>query len=199
MQRIGILALQGDFREHARAIARLGAEPVEVRLPDQLADLAGLILPGGESTTMRRLLADYALLEPLRERLAAGLPVLGTCAGAILLARDIAGEGPSPLGGIHILVSRNAYGRQGDSFQAGMEVPALGKPPLHAVFIRAPRIVEIGPGVEPLARLGNGEVVAARQGARLALTFHPELTDDLRLHQYFLRQIVGRDNASGAA
>ncbi|HLI28192.1 MAG TPA: pyridoxal 5'-phosphate synthase glutaminase subunit PdxT [Chloroflexota bacterium] len=199
MQRIGVLALQGDFREHARVVAQLGAEPVEVRLPAQLAALDGLILPGGESTTMRRLLADYALVEPLRERLAAGLPVLGTCAGAILLARQIAGEGPSPLGVMDLVVSRNAYGRQVDSFEAELDVPALGAPPVPAVFIRAPRILEIGPGVEVLARLDGGEVVAVRQGPRLALTFHPELTGDLRFHRYFLQQIVGRDDASGAA
>jgi 5'-phosphate synthase pdxT subunit len=199
MQRIGILALQGDFREHARAVAQLGAEPVEVRLPAQLADLAGLILPGGESTTMRRLLADYGLIEPLRERLAAGLPVLGTCAGAILLARQIVGEGPSPLGAMDLVVSRNAFGRQVDSFEADLDVPVLGAPPVHAVFIRAPRILEVGPAVEVLARLDGDEVVAARQGRLVALTFHPELTDDLRFHRYFLRQIVGQDDASGAA
>jgi 5'-phosphate synthase pdxT subunit len=199
MQRIGILALQGDFREHARAVAQLGAEPVEVRLPAQLADLAGLILPGGESTTMRRLLADYGLIAPLRERLAAGLPVLGTCAGAILLARQIAGEGPSPLGAMDLVVSRNAFGRQVDSFEADLDVPVLGAPPVRAVFIRAPRILEVGPAVEVLARLDGDEVVAARQGRLVALTFHPELTDDLRFHRYFLQQIVGQDDPSGAA
>lgn len=199
MQRIGILALQGDFREHARAVAQLGAEPVEVRLPAQLADLAGLILPGGESTTMRRLLADYGLIAPLRERLAAGLPVLGTCAGAILLARQIAGEGPSPLGAMDLVVSRNAFGRQVDSFEADLDVPVLGAPPVHAVFIRAPRILEVGPAVEVLARLDGDEVVAVRQGRLVALTFHPELTDDLRFHRYFLQQIVGQDDPSGAA
>src|SRR5579875_1611387 len=128
-----------------------------------------------------------------------GLPVLGTCAGAILLARQIAGEGPSPLGVMDLVVSRNAYGRQVDSFEAELDVPALGAPPVPAVFIRAPRILEIGPGVEVLARLDGGEVVAVRQGPRLALTFHPELTGDLRFHRYFLQQIVGRDDASGAA
>ncbi len=190
---IGVLALQGDFLEHEAVVARLGAKPVEVRLPQHLDDLDGLIIPGGESTTMTRLMADYGLREPLRA-FARRRPVWGTCAGLILLARRTSDLSQPNLGLMDITVRRNAFGRQVDSFEVELHIPALGADPFRAVFIRAPVIEEVGEGVEVLARLpdgaahGNGgRPVAARQGHLLATAFHPELTDDLRLHQYFLR------------
>ena len=187
---IGVLALQGDFAEHAAVLRRLGVTPREVRLPQDLEGLDGLIIPGGESTTMRRLLAAYDLAQPLRERADEGMPIYGTCAGCILLAREVDG-GPSPeLGLMDIGVSRNAYGRQVDSFEADVVVPPLGDPPLRAVFIRAPRIDRVGPDVEVLARLEDGAVIAARQGNLLVTTFHPELTGDTRFHRYFLDRVV---------
>ena len=193
--KIGVLALQGDFVEHGAVLSRLGTEPVEVRLPAHLEGLDGLIIPGGESTTMARLMADYGLLEPLRA-FAGERPVWGTCAGLILLARR-ASDLPLPnLGLMDIAVRRNAFGRQVDSFESDLEVPVLGAGPFHAVFIRAPVIDEVGAGVEVLARLpdgvstsNGGQPVAARQGWLLATAFHPELTDDLRLHRYFLKMI----------
>ena len=192
MPRIGVLALQGDFREHMRALLRLGVEATEVRLPDQLAGLDGLILPGGESTTMGKLAVEFGLLEPLRSLAAGGLPMWGTCAGLILLARD-AGRSQPLVGALDVTVQRNAFGRQLQSFETDLTVPALADPesPFRAVFIRAPLITGVGPDVEVLARLdeakkGTGEVVAVRQGHLLATAFHPELTNDDRFHRYFL-------------
>jgi len=197
MPRIGVLALQGDFREHARALRRLGVEASEVRLPHHLAGLDGLILPGGESTTMGKLAVEFGLLEPLRGLAASGLPMWGTCAGLILLARD-AGHDQPLVGALDVTVQRNAFGRQVDSFEADLNVPALAdpRPPFRAVFIRAPLITRIGPDVEVLARLDRaegrtGEIVAVRQGHLLATAFHPELTDDGRFHSYFLT-LMGR-------
>jgi len=190
MQKVGVLALQGDFREHLEALQAAGAETREVRRPAELADLDGLIIPGGESTTIRRLLAAYELGEPIRRRAAAGFPVYGTCAGCILLAHEVDGEGVPPLDLVDIGVARNAYGRQVESFEADLSVPVLGPEPLRAVFIRAPRIERVGPAVETLARLEDGSVVAARQGNLVVTTFHPELTGDSRFHRYFLEQIV---------
>ena len=200
--RIGVLALQGDFAEHVAALRRLGVEVAEVRRPEQLEGLAGLIIPGGESTTIGKLLADYGLLEPLRQRIGAGWPVWGTCAGAILLADDLgtsaqrlgATEQPR-LGGMDITVRRNAFGRQVQSFEADLIVPELGEAPFRAVFIRAPCIERVGPSARTLARLDDGRAVAARQGHLLATCFHPELTDDLRFHQYFLEMA----SSNGAA
>jgi 5'-phosphate synthase pdxT subunit len=192
MPRIGVLALQGDFREHMRALLRLGVEATEVRLPGQLAGLDGLILPGGESTTMGKLAVEFGLLEPLRGLAAGGLPMWGTCAGLILLARD-AGSSQPLVGALDVTVQRNAFGRQLQSFETDLTVPALAGPqsPFRAVFIRAPLITGVGPDVDVLARLdevkeGRGEVVAVRQGPLLATAFHPELTDDDRFHRYFL-------------
>jgi len=192
MPRIGVLALQGDFREHIRALLRLGVEATEVRLPQHLAGLDGLILPGGESTTMGKLAVEFGLLEPLRGLAASGLPMWGTCAGLILLARD-AGYSQPLIGALDVTVQRNAFGRQLQSFETDLTVPVLAdpEPPFRAVFIRAPLIARTGPDVEVLARLDGvegktGEVVAVRQGRLLATAFHPELTDDDRFHSYFL-------------
>jgi pyridoxal 5'-phosphate synthase pdxT subunit len=188
--KIGVLALQGSFSEHISALRRVGAEAVEVRLPEHLADLAGLIIPGGESTTIGKLAVAYGLMEPLaafgRER-----SIWGTCAGAIFLAKEI--HSPQPLLGLmDIVVARNAFGRQVDSFQAQLDVPALANggganPPFPAVFIRAPIIEAVSGGVQILAQLPGGQIVAARQGRLLATSFHPELTADDRFHRYFLK------------
>ena len=188
MPAVGILALQGDVAEHAAALRRAGAQPVEVRLPAQLDALDGLIIPGGESTAIGKLMAQWGLLEPLRERIAAGLPVWGTCAGAILLAREVldALPGQPLLAVMDITVRRNAFGRQLQSFSTTLDVPAIGGPPLPAVFIRAPKIESVGGAAEVLARLADGTIVAARQGALLATSFHPELTGDARFHRLFL-------------
>jgi 5'-phosphate synthase pdxT subunit len=181
--RVGILALQGDVREHAAALREVGAEPVEVRLPRDLAGVEALILPGGESTTMRRLIETYGLAEPILSLAASGAPMWGTCAGLILMARRIT-DGDEPiLPLLDIEVRRNAYGRQLDSFEADLAVPALGDEPLHAVFIRAPVVTDVGPGVEVLATDPMGRTVAVRQGRLLATAFHPELTGDRRFHQ----------------
>jgi 5'-phosphate synthase pdxT subunit len=187
--RVGILAVQGDVAEHAAALRDIGAEPVEVRLPRDLAGVEALILPGGESTAMRRLIDAYGLGEPILGLAASGAPVWGTCAGMILLARRIAdGDRPVfPL--LDIEVRRNAYGRQLDSFEADIDVPALGDEPLHAVFIRAPIVSDVGPGVEILATDPLGRTVAVRQGRLLATAFHPELTSDRRFHRALVEMI----------
>jgi pyridoxal 5'-phosphate synthase pdxT subunit len=190
MLKVGVLALQGDFREHLRALDSVGASARTVRLPRDLEGLDGLVIPGGESTTMRRLMGAYNLSEPLRAFAQAGKAVYGTCAGCIILAREVDGEEPPELALMDIAVSRNAYGRQVDSFESEVAAPAIGPAPLHAVFIRAPRIERIGPNVEALARAEDGTVVAARQGHLLVTTFHPELTEDYRVHRYFLEELV---------
>ena len=184
--KIGVLALQGDFEEHISALARLGVDASDVRLPDQLEDLDGLIIPGGESTTIARLLARWQLLSPIRRRALEGMAVWGTCAGAILLAERATGLDREGLRLMDIAVERNAYGRQVDSFEAELSVPAFGSRPFHAVFIRAPRISEVGANAKPLAHLADGTVVAAQQDKLLATAFHPELTEDARFHQHFL-------------
>jgi 5'-phosphate synthase pdxT subunit len=193
------LALQGDVAEHAAALRRAGATPVEVRLPAQLRGLDGLIIPGGESTTIGKLLAEWGLLEPLRERIAGGLPVWGTCAGAILLASDVrdALPGQPLLRVLDVAVRRNAFGRQVQSFETALDVPRLGREPFPAVFIRAPRIEAVGDGVEVLGRLPEGTVVAARQGPLLATAFHPELTGDDRFHRLFVGLVA--EHAAHAA
>ena len=192
--RIGVLAVQGAVREHAAAIRDVGGEPVEVRLPRDLVDLDALILPGGESTTMRRLIDAYGLREPIASLARGGAPVLGTCAGMILLAERI-DDGDDPLFGLlDIAVRRNGYGRQLDSFEADLEVPSLGDEPLHGVFIRAPMVTGVGPAAEVLARDPDGTPVAVRQGRVLATAFHPELTQDRRIHRLLASLI-----AEGAA
>jgi 5'-phosphate synthase pdxT subunit len=186
--RIGVLALQGDVREHVAALTRVGAEPIEVRRPEELSGLDGIVLPGGESTTMGRLLSLFGLLEPLRGLLKAGLPAYGTCAGMILLADEVVdGRDDQPLlGALDITVRRNAFGSQVESFEEDVEVQGVGT--VHGVFIRAPWVERVGPDVEVLARVGD-HPVAVRQGAVVATSFHPELTDDARLHQLFLTSI----------
>jgi 5'-phosphate synthase pdxT subunit len=194
--RIGVLALQGDFAEHIDVLGGLGAETVEVRLPEQLEGLDGLVIPGGESTTIARLLHEWTLVEPIRARYREGMVIWGTCAGAILLAERAPGLDREGLRLMDIGVERNAFGRQVDSFEADLDVPAFGPPPFRAVFIRAPLIVEVGPSVEVLARLANGSIVAARQGSLLATAFHPELTDDDRFHRYFLDMVARGSEAT---
>ena len=189
--RVGVLAVQGAVREHVNAIREVGAEPVEVRLPRDLVDLDALILPGGESTTMRRLIDAYGLREPILSLARRGAPVLGTCAGMILLA-DRLSDGEAPYFGLlDIEVRRNGYGRQLDSFEADLQAAALGDEPLHGVFIRAPLVSDVGPAVEVLARDPNGAPVAVRQGRVLATAFHPELTGDRRMHG-LLVEMIGR-------
>ena len=196
---IGILALQGDVAEHRAALAALETDTLPVRLPRHLDAVDGLIIPGGESTTMALLLDRYRLREPLRARLAAGMPAWGTCAGMVLLARRLTGDRPRPLGAIDVVVSRNAFGRQPDSFETELAVDAIGDPPLHAVFIRAPVVVEVGAAVRVLARLPDGRAVAVQQGPHLATAFHPELTPDRRLHRHFLRTVKAAAAATASA
>jgi 5'-phosphate synthase pdxT subunit len=172
-------------------LRHLGAEAVEVRQSRDLEGLQAIILPGGESTTVARLLDLHGLREPLRQCILQGAPAWGTCAGLILLARHLGEDRPKPLGVMDISVARNAYGRQTDSFESDLAIPALGQAPFHAVFIRAPAITACGPGVEVLARLPDGTPVAARQGHLLVTAFHPELTTDTRFHSYFLRMVDG--------
>ena len=181
---IGVLALQGDFALHLECLRRCGATPLAVRTEGELDACDGLVIPGGESTTIGKLLDRMRLLPALASRIAEGLPVYGTCAGAILLARVIVDSNQVRLGSMDITVARNAYGRQVDSFEADLAVAAIGPDPLRGVFIRAPIIEAVGPGVEVLARF-EGRAVLVREGAMLAGTFHPELTDDLRVHRYF--------------
>lgn len=184
--RVGVLALQGDFLEHEFSLRRLGAEPTEVRLPRDLDYVDALIIPGGESTTMVHLLDLHGLREPVRQRAREGMPVWGTCAGMILLANALVEERPEPLGLMDITIHRNAYGRQLQSFEAELIVPALGDETIRAVFIRAPAVVAMGEGVETLATLPDGTAVAIQQGNALATSFHPELTTDTRFHRYFM-------------
>ena len=197
--RIGVLALQGDVREHLRVLAGLGCEPVPVRRPDELAGLDGLVLPGGESTTIMKLAATFELVAPLRAGIAAGLPVFGSCAGMILLADRLvdAAPGQETLGGLDVTVRRNAFGRQVDSFETGLAFAGVEGGPVHAVFIRAPWVEKAGSGVDVLARVGDGpdagaaagSIVAVRQGPVLATSFHPELTGDTRVHELFVRMV----------
>ncbi len=191
---IGVLALQGDVREHRRIMESLGARTVAVRRPTELDDVDALVIPGGESTTIDKLLRAFELFEPLRERIKRGMPVYGSCAGMILLADRIEGgiDGQRTLGGIDMTVRRNAFGRQVDSFEADLSFPAVdGDQPVRAVFIRAPWVEQVGPDVEVLAEVADGpakgRIVAVRQGPLLATAFHPELTGDLRVHRLFLK------------
>ncbi len=189
--RVGVLGLQGDFAEHLETLRRIGAEPVDVRRAEQLDDVDALIIPGGESTTIGKLMELYGIDGRIRARAAEGMPVWGTCAGAIVLAKRVPGRPQPLLGLMDVTVERNAFGRQVDSFEVDLDAPELGGPPFHAVFIRAPKIESVGPGVEVLARLDDGTIVAAREGSLLATSFHPELTGDGRFHRYFTG-LVGR-------
>jgi pyridoxal 5'-phosphate synthase pdxT subunit len=195
--RVGVLALQGAVGPHVEALRAVGAEAVEVRLPRDLVDLDGLILPGGESTTMRKLIDEYGLRDPILALARAGAPMLGTCAGLILLADRIA-DGDEPVFGLlDLTVRRNGYGRQLDSFEADLAAPALGDDSLHAIFIRAPVVDEVGPQVEVLATDPDGRPVAVRQGRVIATAFHPELTGDVRVHR-LLMALVGERAGLGA-
>lgn len=182
---IGLLALQGDFAEHAAMLRAAGARPAEVRLPSDLAMIDALIIPGGESTTITRLLDLYDLREPIRRLGDEGMPIWGTCAGAIVLAREATDLDRPNLALMDITVRRNAFGRQVDSFEVDLPIAGLAGPPFHAIFIRAPRIERVGAGVEVLARLDDGSIVAVRQGDLFATSFHPELTSDGRFHALF--------------
>jgi 5'-phosphate synthase pdxT subunit len=184
--RIGVLALQGAVREHCNSLRACGVESVEVKYREQLPTIQGLIIPGGESTTVGKLLVRHQMLEPLAKLGQAGLPIFGTCTGLILLATEIVGSGQPRLGLMDITVERNAFGRQIASFEADLAIPEIGAPAFHAVFIRAPYISRVGPGVQVLATLEE-KILLARQDNRLAAAFHPELTADLRVHQYFLK------------
>jgi len=197
---IGVLALQGDFAEHIAMLREIGAEPVEVRLPSQLAGIDALIIPGGESTTITRLLDIYELREPIRRLSAEGLPIWGTCAGAIVLAQHATDLDRPNLALMDIDVRRNAFGRQVDSFEVDLSIARLGEAPFHAVFIRAPLIERAGAGVEVLARLNDGTIVAALEGRLLATSFHPELTDDARFHALLveLARAYRRESSSPA-
>ena len=185
MSTVGVLALQGDFTEHAAILRRLDVEAREVRLPSGLESIDRLIIPGGESTTISRLMEMYGLLEPIRA-FAAHRPVWGTCAGMILMAKHATDLDRETLGLMDVSVVRNAFGRQLDSFETDLDIEELGEPPLHAVFIRAPLIKEAGPAVKVMAQIEGKGIVAAREGHLLATSFHPELTNDLRMHRYFL-------------
>jgi pyridoxal 5'-phosphate synthase pdxT subunit len=181
--RIGVLALQGAVAEHVSTLRAIGAEPVDVRLPAQLDQVDGLILPGGESTTMRRLIDRWDLRQPIMDLAGRGAPLFGTCAGMILLAREIAGGEPPVLPLLDVTVERNAFGRQLESFEADLDVPLLGSQPVHGVFIRAPVIERAGPNVDILARLADGRIVAVRERNILATAFHPELAGETRFHR----------------
>jgi 5'-phosphate synthase pdxT subunit len=203
--RIGVLSLQGDVREHLSALSHAGAHAVAVRRPEELDAIDGLVLPGGESTTMVKLARAFDLMEPIRKRVAAGLPVYGSCAGMILLA-DRVDDGGSPLeetiGGIDMTVRRNAFGRQVDSFESDVDVQGLDGGPVHAVFIRAPWVSSLGPRATALGLLGAGaavgRIVVVRQGVLLATSFHPELTGDGRIHAYFCDIVAGSSPAARA-
>jgi len=190
---VGVLALQGDVREHVALLESLGAEVIRVRRPEELARVSGLVIPGGESSVMDKLARIFGMRDPLRERIAAGMPVYGTCAGLIMLAaRIIDGiDGQESLGGLDIAVRRNAFGNQNDSFETDLDIPALGAEPVHAAFIRAP-IVErdgLGDDVDVLAELPDGRIVAVEQGAVLGTSFHPEMTGERRFHVRFLSHV----------
>ncbi|MDT0181347.1 pyridoxal 5'-phosphate synthase glutaminase subunit PdxT [Microbacterium sp. ARD31] len=186
--RIGVLALQGDVREHLRVLTALGAEAVAVRRPDELRSVRGLVLPGGESSVIDKLSRAFGMQHPIREAISSGMPMYGTCAGMILLADRITDGivGQETFGGLDITVRRNAFGSQSDSFETDLDVPVLGDIPVHAAFIRAPLVTRTGDDVEVLARLDDGGVVAVRQGALLATSFHPEVSGESRFHQLFV-------------
>mgnify|MGYP001463054682 CR=1 FL=1 len=186
LAKIGVLAIQGDFDEHRLTLRSIGVDSKEVRLPEDLESLTGLIIPGGESTTMVQLIDAYGLRNPIKEFAEDGMGIWGTCAGMIVIADKLIDKRPSPLGLMNIEVSRNAFGRQRDSFEAHLSVSQVEGPPVHALFIRAPIVTKVEDGVEILAQLETGEPVAVRQGKLLATSFHPELTGDTRMHQLFI-------------
>jgi pyridoxal 5'-phosphate synthase pdxT subunit len=186
-----VLALQGDFREHLAVLRGLGAEAVPVRRPEELAAIDGLVIPGGESTVIDKLSRSFGMQQPIRQAIGDGLPVYGTCAGLILLADTVLDgiDGQQSFGGLDVAVRRNAFGTQVDSFEADLDVPALGEAPVHAVFIRAPVVEQVGTGASALAALGDGRVVAVEQGNLMGTSFHPEVTGETRFHSYFLDKV----------
>jgi 5'-phosphate synthase pdxT subunit len=194
--RVGVLGLQGDFQEHLEVLRGMDVDAVDVRKPDQLDDLDALIIPGGESTTIGKLADRYGITDRIRERAEAGMPVWGTCAGAIFLAKRVPGPPQTLLGLMDITVERNAFGRQVDSFEADLDVPKIGGKPFHAVFIRAPWVERVGADVRVLGRVESGpaagRIVAVRQRNALATAFHPELTGDLRVHRLFVELVEGK-------
>jgi pyridoxal 5'-phosphate synthase pdxT subunit len=189
---VGVLALQGDFREHIAVLNSLGADAVGVRRPSELAAVSGLIIPGGESSVMDKLSRLFDLAEPLKTAIASGLPVWGTCAGLIMLADTVLDgiEGQQSLGGLEIEVRRNAFGSQLDSFETRLDIPVIGEPALHAVFIRAPIVESVSGKVTTLASLADGRIVAVEQGNLIGTSFHPEMTGDTRFHEYFLKKVA---------
>ena len=191
---IGVLALQGDFREHLAVFAELGADAITVRRPEDLERVSGLVIPGGESSVMDKLSRLFGLADPLRSAVASGLPVFGTCAGLIMLADSVldAIDGQQTLGGFDVTVRRNAFGSQLDSFETDLDVPALGEPAVHAVFIRAPVVERVGDAVTVLSALDDGRIVAIEQGNLLGTAFHPEITGETRFHEYFLEKVRTR-------
>jgi 5'-phosphate synthase pdxT subunit len=190
---VGVLALQGDFREHIAVLKSLGADAVGVRRPSELAAVSGLIIPGGESSVMDKLTRLFDLAAPLKAAIADGLPVWGTCAGLIMLADTVLDgiEGQQSVGGLAIAVRRNAFGSQLDSFETDLDIPVVGEPALHAVFIRAPIVETVSPDVSTLAALSDGRIVAVEQANLLGTSFHPEMTGDTRFHEYFLTKVAG--------
>ena len=184
--KIGVLALQGAFAEHISILRNLEVDTMPVRLPQQLMELDGLVIPGGESTTITRLLQSSDLMDKISNLANNGLPILGTCAGMIVLAKEISDSTVQPIGAMAIRIRRNAFGRQRESFESELSIPVLGEKPFPGVFIRAPVIEQANSNVQVIARLADGTMVAAKQGKLLACAFHPELTDDTRLHKYFL-------------
>ena len=195
MAKIGVLALQGDFLEHVRALRKLDVQAEEVRQPRDLAGVDGVVIPGGESTTISRLMKEFELVEPLKDLHQRGIPLWGTCAGLILLATKVIDDHEviEPLALIDLTVRRNAFGRQVDSFEQDLSVPKLGEAPFPGVFIRAPAVERLGEDVEVLARLPNGTPVAAQQNSVLVTAFHPELTQDPRFHAYFISKVTQRE------
>ena len=189
--RVGVLALQGDFREHLRVLESLGADAVGVRRAEELDGLRGLVIPGGESSVMDKLSRTFGVAEPLKAAIADGLPVYGTCAGLIMLANTVSDgiAGQQTLGGFDVVVRRNAFGSQLDSFETDLSIPAVGPEPMHAVFIRAPIVESVGAGVTSLATLDDGRIVAIEQGNLVGTAFHPEITGDTRFHEYFLAKV----------
>jgi 5'-phosphate synthase pdxT subunit len=197
--KIGVLALQGDFAEHVAMLRAIGVEPVEVRRTEHLEGLSGLCLPGGESTTMRKLIDRWELREPLLEFAATGAPMFGTCAGMIILSKEIADGDEPVLPLLDVTVRRNAFGRQLDSFEGDLTVPIVGDQPVHAVFIRAPIIERVGPGVDVLAKLDDGRVVAVRERNIVATAFHPELAGEPRFHRLIATMAAEHDDPGEGA
>ena len=192
--KIGVLAVQGDFAEHVAILRSIGVEAVEVRLPEDLRGISGLILPGGESTAMRRLIERWGLRQPLLDLAATGAPLFGTCAGMIVLSKEIAGGEAPILPLLDVTVQRNAFGRQLDSFETDLAVPVLGDQPVHGVFIRAPVIERVGPAVDVLATLDNGRIVAVRERNIVATAFHPELAGEARFHRLIATMAAEHDD-----